>query len=91
MLNVIPMVNSYNIEETIISFANFEIIVDQKYQKDINQFVSELTKKLNVKEEEINYKFIFLKNTKLYPVGGVIGTHVGPNCVAVAFAVKDKQ
>lgn len=32
-----------------------------------------------------------LKNTKLYPVGGVIGTHVGPNCVAVAFAVKDKQ
>ena len=65
MLNVIPMVNSYNIEETIISFANFEIIVDQKYQKDINQFVSELTKKLNVKEEDINYKFIFLKNTKL--------------------------
>ena len=59
MLNVIPMVNSYNIEETIISFANFEIIVDQKYQKDINQFVSELTKKLNVKEEDINYKFIF--------------------------------
>ena len=49
MLNVIPMVNSYNIEETIISFANFEIIVDQKYQKYINQFVSELTKKLNVK------------------------------------------
>ena len=29
-----------------------------------------------------------LKDTKLYPVGGVIGTHVGPNCVAVAFAKK---
>ena len=85
MLNVIPMVNSYNIEETIISFANFEIIVDQKYQKDINQFVSELTKKLNVKEEDINYKFIFLKNTKLkntvlkifkyfYPLPGLLMT-----------------
>ena len=32
MLNVIPMVNSYNIEETIISFTNFEIIVYKKYQ-----------------------------------------------------------
>ena len=39
---------------------------------------------------EMEQKFQ-LKNTKLYPVGGVIGTHVGPNCVAVAFAVKDKQ
>lgn len=39
---------------------------------------------------EMEQKFQ-LKNTKLYPVGGVIGTHVGPNCVAVAFAVKEKQ
>ena len=41
-------------------------------------------------QAEMEQKFQ-LKNTKLYPVGGVIGTHVGPNCVAVAFAVKDKQ
>ncbi len=41
-------------------------------------------------QAEMERKFQ-LKNTKLYPVGGVIGTHVGPNCVAVAFAVKDKQ
>ncbi|MFQ9510234.1 MAG: DegV family protein [Lachnospiraceae bacterium] len=26
-----------------------------------------------------------LKNYKLYQVGGVIGTHVGPNCIALAF------
>lgn len=26
-----------------------------------------------------------LKNTQLYPVGGIIGTHCGTNCVAVAY------
>lgn len=26
-----------------------------------------------------------LTSARLYPVGGVIGTHVGPNCIAVAF------
>lgn len=41
-------------------------------------------------QAEMEQKFQ-LKNTKLYPVGGVIGTHVGPNCVAVAFAIKEKQ
>lgn len=30
-----------------------------------------------------------LTNYKLYPVGGVIGTHVGPRCIALAF-VKNK-
>ena len=41
-------------------------------------------------QAEMEQKFQ-LKNTKLYPVGGVTGTHVGPNCVAVAFAIKEKQ
>lgn len=29
-----------------------------------------------------------LTNSKMHPVGGVIGTHVGPNCLALAFVRK---
>ena len=32
-----------------------------------------------------------LKNACLYPVGGVIGTHVGTNCIAIAFVNKEKR
>lgn len=38
-------------------------------------------------QKEMEEKF-GLQNTKLYPVGGVIGTHVGPNCIALAFCKK---
>ena len=29
-----------------------------------------------------------LKNYRLYPVGGIIGTHVGPACAAISFVKK---
>lgn len=29
-----------------------------------------------------------LKNYRLYPVGGIIGTHVGPSCAAISFVKK---
>lgn len=32
-----------------------------------------------------------LKNTRLYPVGGVIGTHVGTGCIAICFASKRSE
>ena len=32
-----------------------------------------------------------LENARLYPVGGVIGTHVGTNCIAIAFVNKEKR
>ncbi len=38
-------------------------------------------------QKEMEEKF-GLQNTKLYPIGGVIGTHVGPNCIALAFCKK---
>lgn len=38
-------------------------------------------------QKEMEEKF-GLQNTSLYPVGGVIGTHVGPNCIALAFCKK---
>ena len=31
-----------------------------------------------------------LKNTKLIPVGGVVGTHIGTNALAVIFVQKEK-
>lgn len=46
-------------------------------------------------DREIGEKFMMdtvekygLKNYKLYPVGGIIGTHVGPACVAISFVKK---
>lgn len=31
-----------------------------------------------------------LKEYALYPVGGIIGTHVGPGCIAISFVKKEK-
>lgn len=31
-----------------------------------------------------------MKNTIMAPVGGIIGTHVGPNCIAIAFVIEEK-
>lgn len=46
-------------------------------------------------DRELGEKFMLdtvekygLKNYKLYPVGGIIGTHVGPACVAISFVKK---
>lgn len=48
-------------------------------------------------DREIGEKFMMdtvekygLKNYKLYPVGGIIGTHVGPACVAISFVKKSQ-
>lgn len=48
-------------------------------------------------DREIGEKFMMdtvekygLKNYKLYPVGGIIGTHVGPACVALSFVKKSQ-
>lgn len=48
-------------------------------------------------DREIGEKFMMdtvekygLKNYKLYPVGGIIGTHVGPDCVAISFVKKSQ-
>ena len=30
-----------------------------------------------------------LKKYEIYPVGGIIGTHVGPGCIAISFAKKE--
>ncbi|RVU54244.1 DegV family protein [Anaerosphaera multitolerans] len=40
------------------------------------QFMNETIKKYN------------LKNTAMFPISGVIGTHVGPGCLAIAFVRK---
>lgn len=49
-------------------------------------------------DREIGEKFMMdtvekygLKNYKLYPVGGIIGTHVGPACVAISFVKKSVE
>ncbi|MBS4981224.1 MAG: DegV family protein [Lachnospiraceae bacterium] len=49
-------------------------------------------------DKEIGEKFMKetvekygLKNYHLYPVGGIIGTHVGPACVAISFVKKKKD
>lgn len=31
-----------------------------------------------------------LKKYEIYPVGGIIGTHVGPGCIAISFVKKEK-
>mgnify|MGYP000534327092 FL=1 len=48
-------------------------------------------------DRELGEKFMMdtvekygLKNYKLYPVGGIIGTHVGPACVAISFVKKSQ-
>lgn len=48
-------------------------------------------------DREIGEKFMMdtvekygLKNYKLYPVGGIIGTHVGSACVAISFVKKSQ-
>ena len=49
-------------------------------------------------DKEIGEKFMEetvekygLTNYHLYPVGGIIGTHVGPACVAISFVKKKKD
>lgn len=37
--------------------------------------------------KEVSEKY-HLKNVSLFPVGGVIGTHVGTNCIAISFVEK---
>lgn len=37
---------------------------------------------------EMTRKRYGLKNCRLVPVGGVIGTHVGPSCIAISFVHK---
>lgn len=61
------------------SEINFDFPVNFGYTLDRDkglEFMNETISKYN------------LKNTNLYPIGGVIGTHVGPNCLAMAFARK---
>ncbi|QIK58125.1 DegV family protein [Erysipelothrix sp. HDW6A] len=40
-----------------------------------------------MEETEMKYN---INDAKMVPVGGIIGTHVGPNCLAFAFVIKDK-
>ncbi|SHH01219.1 EDD domain protein, DegV family [Anaerosphaera aminiphila DSM 21120] len=61
------------------SEINFDFPVNFGYTLDKDkglEFMNETISKYN------------LKNTNLYPIGGVIGTHVGPHCLAIAFARK---
>lgn len=45
-------------------------------------------KELTEKFMEDTVKKYGIKNYCLYPVGGIIGTHVGPSCVAISFVKK---
>lgn len=45
----------------------------------VEQFMAETIEKYHIKK------------TGIYPVGGVIGTHVGTDCIAIAFVLKEKR
>ena len=38
---------------------------------------------------EKNGSRIWSEKYEIYPVGGIIGTHVGPGCIAISFAKKE--
>lgn len=65
MLPIIPMVNQYQMLDEKISFSNYRIIIDKKYEKDIRLFQKELLNRLEINEKENPFTFSFEKNSKL--------------------------
>ena len=84
--NGILVVSNY-LKEKLKSHNADNVTVVHNFVKN-QEFSEAITNR--ERENEIKEKY-HLKNACLYPVGGVIGTHVGTNCIAIAFVNKEKR
>lgn len=64
-MNIIPLPNFYKKEKGKISFSNYRIIIQPKYQNSVIQFNHELEEKLNVDDSFPLYTFEFEINNEL--------------------------
>ncbi len=62
MINIIPMPNYIDKLRGQITFSNYQLIIEKKYEKAVLLFNSELEKRLKINENETCYSFEFIFN-----------------------------
>ena len=65
MLNLIPCPNYIKKNKGSVSFSNYQIIIEKKYEKAVSLFNLEIERKLEINEEEKPYSFEFIFNKEL--------------------------
>lgn len=65
MLNLIPMPNSIKKLKDSVSFKNYQIIIEKKFEKAVNHFNDELNDALLINEDDEAYLFEFVYNKTL--------------------------
>ena len=65
MLNLIPCPNYIKKIKGSVSFSNYQIIIEKKYEKAVSLFNLEIERKLEINEEEKPYSFEFIFNKEL--------------------------
>ena len=66
MINLIPMPNYIQRIKSKVSFSNYQIIIEQKYENAVSIFNNELENHLKIDENSdvYSFEFIFNKNLK---------------------------
>ena len=65
MLNIIPMPNNIKKLRGSVSFENYQIIIEKKFEKAVALFNLEMEKRLNINDEAKAYTFEFIINKEL--------------------------
>ena len=65
MLNLIPMPNLIKKIKGSVTFSNYQIIIERKFEKAVNLFNKEIENRLSINENEEAYSFEFIYNKAL--------------------------
>lgn len=65
MINLMPMPNCIERIRGTVSFNNYQIIIENKYEKSVLLFNKELEERLLINEEDFCYSFEFIFNKQL--------------------------
>ena len=65
MLNLIPMPNLVKKIKGSVTFSNYQIIIERKYEKAVTLFNKEIENRLAINEDEEAYSFEFIYNKEL--------------------------